>query len=434
MKSEETTPSKLHSAAFKRKRKMLVMMPLICLPFISLAFWALGGGKKHYDLDAPTAGLMLHLPDSKLHEADPVDKLRFYENAEKDSLRLEEWMRTDPNYRQRQDSSSNSFNELKMLTQQTAANYHYQLNSSPYGKGSAKAEDELMQKLALLQEQLQSPSSPDASTSIASKSKDDLFASEVDRLGQLMEQMQSNKDESNELKSIQGTLDKVLDIQHPERVKLKLQEQSSKQRHVVFPVMTKSNTAATSLLENTSSTHHFETGFFGIDETEKKEDETTSIEAVVHTTQTLVNGSIIQLRVANEIFINGILIPKGTKLSGKVSINDERLDVTISRLRSGNYLFPVELEVFDMDGLSGLYIPGVISRDVAKESAQGSLQQMDLVTLDPSFRAQAATAGVNLIKQLFGRKVKQVKVVVKEGHRLLLRDKKREQQFQTNQP
>lgn len=446
MKSDETTavpqmPAEKnkpiqHSAAFKRKRNMLLMLPLICLPFISLAFWALGGGQgMKTETETTTAGLLLNLPDSKLKEADPADKLRFYEKAEKDSLQLEEWMRTDPYYRRSIDSGNDRIDELKLLSEQTAGKYNYQLNSTPYSKRSTSAEDELMQKLTLLQEQLEAPPAPDKQ--LADKKqlkKDEVFSAEVDRLQMIMQQMQNNNEENQDLQHIQGTLEKILDIQHPERIKEKLKERSIQERNRVFPVTAQSTIATTGLLDTTVMHGNFSIGFFGTEQATKETEEQAAsvIEAVVHTTQTLVNGSIIQLRIANDVFINGNLIPKATTLNGKVSLNDERLEISISSLRAGKQIFPVELEVFDMDGIPGIYIPGAISRDVAKESAQNSLQQMDLITIDPSFRAQAATAGVNTIRQLLGRKVKQVKVVVKEGHRLLLRDKKREQQLSSN--
>lgn len=426
----EQTEKMKHSTAFKRKRKMLLMLPLICLPFISLGFWALGGGKKTNDKETTTTGLLLNLPNSKLKEADPTDKLRFYEQAEKDSLQLEEWMRTDPYYRNNhRDSNAASTNELQELSQETAAKYNVQLNSSPYSSRSTNTEDELMRKLEMLQRQLETnPTNEVKSSLINEGKKDDLLSTDVDRLQLIMQQMQHDNQSDEGIKAIESTLDKVLDIQHPERVKERIKQQSNLQSNTVFPVSTTKNTVVTSLLDSTVSKQQFQVGFFGIDESSKPEEVVSTIEAVVHSTQTLVNGSIIQMRVATEFFINGILIPKGTKLNGKVSLNDERLEITISSLRYGKQIFPVELEVYDMDGMTGIYIPGAISRDVAKESAQGSLQQLDLITLDPSFKAQAATAGVNTLKQLIGRKVKEVKVVVKEGHKLLLRDKKRKQQ------
>jgi hypothetical protein len=44
------------------------------------------------------------------------------------------------------------------------------------------------------------------------------------------------------------------------------------------------------------------------------------------------------------------------------------------------------------------------------------------MTMDPSVSAQVAGAGITAAKGLFGRKVKQVRVKVKAGYQLLLRD------------
>lgn len=53
---------------------------------------------------------------------------------------------------------------------------------------------------------------------------------------------------------------------------------------------------------------------------------------------------------------------------------------------------------------------------------------MELTTLEPSLKAQAAAAGINTVKSLLTRKVKQVKVMVKAGYKVLLRDKNIQQQ------
>ena len=153
------------------------------------------------------------------------------------------------------------------------------------------------------------------------------------------------------------------------------------------------------------------------------EDAENAIEAIIPENTILVNNAVIKLRLAADIYINGVLIPKSNMVSGLVSLENERLQVEISSIRYNNSLFPIKLEVFDMDGLAGIYIPGAISRDVAKQSADNSLQLMELTSLDPSLKAQAAAAGINTVKSLLSKKVKQVKVMVKAGYRVLLRDK-----------
>ena len=83
---------------------------------------------------------------------------------------------------------------------------------------------------------------------------------------------------------------------------------------------------------------------------------------------------------------------------------------------------PVALQVYDMDGLTGIYIPGSISRDVAKESAEKSLQGIDITTIDPSVAAQVTGAGITAAKNLLSKKAKLVKVTLKAGYKILLKD------------
>ena len=81
----------------------------------------------------------------------------------------------------------------------------------------------------------------------------------------------------------------------------------------------------------------------------------------------------------------------------------------------------MQLSVYDLDGMEGIYIPGAITRDVAKGSADRALQGI-INTLGPSLGAQAASAGIEAAKTLLTKKVKQVKVTVKAGYQVLLKD------------
>ena len=108
---------------------------------------------------------------------------------------------------------------------------------------------------------------------------------------------------------------------------------------------------------------------------------------------------------------------------GISKLDGERLEVDINSVRCGNSLYPVNIEVYDMDGLKGIYIPEAIARDVAKQSADNSLQTLGISTLDPSVQAQAATAGINASKTLLSKKTNQIKVFVKAGYKILLKDK-----------
>lgn len=420
------------SQAFLRKRKMMLVLPLLVIPFLTMAFWALGGGKGTEPVTAnQQKGLNLNLPDAKMKDENLTDKLSFYDKADKDSAKMEEWMRTDPYYQQKQDTNVLPVNELELLTQNSAGKYNQRLNTSPYEYTANNPEKELMDKLALLQKEInKQPETENATNNETGISNhDDEFSSEVNRLENMMLALDKTNTGDPEMQQLNGTLEKILDIQHPQRVKDKLKEKSLQQKQVVFTVTTSPKLENVSLIDTIKKKSNSGNQFYGVIKGSEEATEAFAIEAVVHSNQSLVNGAVIQLQLSTDVFINGVLIPKGTPVNGIASLNNERLEAEINSIRYKNQLFPVKLELYDMDGLPGIYIPGSISRDVAKNSADNSLQLMELTTLDPSLKAQVAAAGINTVKSLMSRKVKQVKVMIKEGYKVLLKDKNSETDY-----
>src|ERR1044071_6273831 len=96
---------KPHSQKFLRQRKSLMVLPLIVLPFLTLMFWALGGGKVS-DADAQQAqgGLNMQLPGPNFKDGKPLDKLSYYDNAASDSLKLQQLIENDPYYHEHEDT------------------------------------------------------------------------------------------------------------------------------------------------------------------------------------------------------------------------------------------------------------------------------------------------------------------------------------------
>ena len=417
------------SQAFLRKRKMMLVLPLMVIPFLTMAFWALGGGKSEETVAASEQkGLNLNLPDAKMKDENLVDKLSFYDKADKDSAKLEEWMRTDPYYQQKEDTGYIHINELELLTQNSASKYNQRLNTSPYEISSNNPEQKLMKKLSLLQKEINKQPGKESTGNdgVSNTEQDNEFVGEVDRLENMLLTMNTNNIRDPEMQQLNGTLEKILDIQHPQRIKDKLKQKSLEKKQVVFAVTASPKLASVSLIDTSKKKQNNSNQFYAGTKDAEEITEGFAIEAVVNSNQILVNGAVIQLRLTGDVFINGILIPKGTSVNGIASLNNERLEAEVSSVRYKNHLLAIKLELYDMDGLPGIYIPGSISRDVAKNSADNSLQLMELTALDPSLKAQAATAGINTAKSLISRKVKQVKVMIKEGYKVLLKDKNTE--------
>jgi len=399
--------NKVRSQAYLRKRKMMMVLPLLVVPFLTMAFWALGGGDVARGETIQTQGLNLKLPNPKMSD-DFADKLSFYDQADKDSMKLAEQMRNDPYY-QHQDSMKNVYlSQLERVTQSSAE----KLKVSPYDKVSSPAEAKIMKKLAELNSVINQPDQE------VSKEDNLNFGNDVERLERMMQTLNKNKVEDPEIKQLDGTLEKILDIQHPERVKERIKENLSED--AVFPV-TKFKDDKISLLDTGKNEVDMQPGFFGSTDELPSIEDNNAIEAVVHENQSLVNGAVLKMRLVDDAYVNGSLIPKGNFVFGIASVNGERLEVEVNSIRWNQSLYNVKLNVYDIDGLPGIYIPGAITREVAKQSADNSLQGIGLSTMDPSLKVKAAAAGIGAAKNLLSKKIKLVKVFVKAGYKILLK-------------
>jgi len=414
--NNKQTESKILSPAFLRKRKMLLLLPALVLPFITLAFWVLGGGPGNKtQMPVTPAGLNLQLPNAHLKDDKSENKLSFYEQADEDSIKLGKEINNNP--LKAEGNKDTSFLHL------TPASPNSTYNPLPGEDYKDPNEEKVYQKLAQLNEQLNTPDIKNNTNEIkSSEATSSVNDEDAERLDHFMRNI-NKKDSAEadpEMNQLSGMMDKILDIQHPERVKEKLQGKNIKNNENIFPVNKEPIVPSVSLLDKSVKQQIDSNGFFGLED-ENNFKEQNAIEAVVHENQTLISGSIIKLRLLNDISVDGNIIPKDNFVFGTVSLNDERLQVEISSIRVGHSLFPVKLQVYDMDGLPGIYIPGAVTRDVAKESLNNATQMMEVSSLDPSVKAQATTAGIDAVKTLLSKKTKLVKVTVKAGYKVLLK-------------
>ena len=428
--------AKTKSPKMLRQRKILLVMPLLVLPFLTIIFWVLGGGKMDAANSSVTEkkGFNSKLPDANLKDGLDLDKMHYYDQAALDSSKLEELISKDPNY------LSRSFPEDSTKTSRTS---HNQIPSG----NSSKALNALMyrdpneakvhEKLEALQRVINTPVAPTQrrnDTHYAESSGSALHSEDVNKLEEMMQSMNTQNNEPDpELKQLSGMLESILDIQHPDRVQQKLRKVSESQRGQVFSIASSTGDTSISSLQvtllgtTTSFERNKENAFYSLDEPAVADVLQNAIAAVIHETQTIVNGSTIKLRLSNAVFVNGVEIPKNNFLFGIASLQGERLVIKINSIRYKNALFPVDLTVYDLDGLHGIYMPGAINREVAKASADRSVQTLGVESLDDSWGAQAAGVGIEAAKTLFSKKAKLVKVVVKAGYQVLLRDEKQKQ-------
>lgn len=410
--------NKTQSTKFLKQRKFMVMLPLLVLPFLTMAFWALGGGSgTPQNIAEKKAGLNLQLPDANLKEERNTDKLSFYKEADADSLKKAEAMRNDPYYQR--DSLAGAFQQVEARSGYGGFNYSSGNSVDANTQMVYSKIDEINRQINQPVPQ-QSPYQPQG----YQQNSNEQFSKDVDRLQGMMQTMTNKPEKDPEMEQLNGTLEKILDIQNPERARERIRENSLEKKSQVFSVGTGEKENMETYFGKTDTTKKKKSnGFFdaGSMSTLSKQPN-NAIPAVVQETQTVTTGATIKLRLLGDIYINGVLVKKGSFVYGIASLDNERLLINIPNIRAYNNLLPVSLSVYDIDGLAGIHVPGSINRDVAKQSADQTVQSFGIATLDPSLGAQAASAGIQAAKSLVGKKVKLEKVTVKAGYKILLRD------------
>lgn len=421
MQQKALTPKDL------RQRKLFLMLPIMALPFLSLFFWAMGGGSTKAIAATPPIekGFNANLPNPNFKDDKALDKLSYYDRAMEDSLKGKATNERNSAYLVADKAFQGTGNGLQEPTKTNTATKG--LNSTAY---RSPVEAKVYKRLEALQKAIDNSPTKKTVNAKASVSIDQGNTNpEINRLESMMASMGQPSKADPELQQLGSMLERIVDIQHPERVQQRLQEQSEQMRGQVFQVTASGNPENVTVLENGvrnfSSVNNYQShGFYSLDDEITNNQAGNAITAVVHETQTLVNGAVIKLRLTSDIMVNGITIPKEHFVFGTVSLKGERLSVTIKSLQYNTSIFQVDLTVYDTDGMEGIYVPGAIARDVAKSSADRSVQSLGVTTIDDSWSTQIVGAGIEAGKTLFSKKVKLVKVVVKAGYRVLLYDEK----------
>ena len=150
-----------------------------------------------------------------------------------------------------------------------------------------------------------------------------------------------------------------------------------------------------------------------------------SIRASVYQTITISNGKEVQLRLQEPMQAGNMLIPANTILTGSAKIGGERLHITITSIQYADNVIPVEMEVYDMDGMQGIFVPNSDEVTAMKEIAanMGTSMGSSITITDDAGSQLAADLGRSLIQgtsQFFSKKMREVKVTLKAGYKVLL--------------
>jgi len=157
--------------------------------------------------------------------------------------------------------------------------------------------------------------------------------------------------------------------------------------------------------------------------------EKNTLAACVQGDQTITDGQTVKLRLLEPMRVSGRVIPRNTTLVGAARLQGERLGINITSLEHGGNIIPVELEVYDSDGQVGIFIPGSMEIDAAKEIGANMGSSLgSSINISTDAGAQLASdlgrGAIQGISQYISKRMRTVKVHLKSGYRVLLYQEK----------
>lgn len=103
------------------------------------------------------------------------------------------------------------------------------------------------------------------------------------------------------------------------------------------------------------------------------------IRAIVDQNITGYAGSRLRIRLLDDIRAGRFLIKKGTYLYAQVTgFTGQRVNLSISSVFQENHILPVRLDIYDNDGMPGLYVPASAFREFSKALGSDASQGMTI--------------------------------------------------------
>ena len=154
-----------------------------------------------------------------------------------------------------------------------------------------------------------------------------------------------------------------------------------------------------------------------------------TIAACVQGDQTVTDGQTVRLRLLEPMRVSGRTIPRNTTLVGTARLQGERLEIGIGSLEHEGTIIPVELAVYDSDGQAGIFVPGSMETDAAKEIGANMGSSLgSSINISTDAGAQLASdlgkGVIQGVSQYISKRMRTVRVHLKSGYRVLLYQEK----------
>ena len=375
MEKQEAGNSKpRHTLEFLRKRKFFLVLPLLVLPFATMAFLALGGGKtaRSSPSVSPDKGIDMALPSAQFKDDQAKDKMDIYRTTGKDSSTL-------------QAGISKSFIQSMGFEARTANHDDsvvIKKTISPAPSNADQQSAKIEARLAQINRQLNQPQPGLSKPSYAEGSTEAL--KNADKIKKMMNDISSDSTPDPELQQLSKMMEQLQALQNPQPAEIPATKQLAAKA------------------DPDSSPFR-------------------AVPAVIAGKQKVADGAAVKLQLTDTVTLKKQILLKGQEIFGVCQVVNQRLLLIISNIRLGKQIIPVNLTVFSLDGMPGIPAPEAEIGGAAGSGANNALQNMQFLTMDQSLGAQAAAGGVNAAKGLFSKKIKKIRIRLNDAYPVLLK-------------
>lgn len=155
-----------------------------------------------------------------------------------------------------------------------------------------------------------------------------------------------------------------------------------------------------------------------------------SIKAVFHGSQeNLTVNSTVKLRLLEPLAVGEVTIPKQSFIYGKVSFGSSRVLIKIDNVMYQNNVIPFKGEIYDLEGMQGIYVPDNAVNEAAKEAGQGAVNETPSVSTGGASPAGVALSilnkGGNAIKNAVVKSVGKNKVSISDNYLVYIRTREK---------
>lgn len=167
----------------------------------------------------------------------------------------------------------------------------------------------------------------------------------------------------------------------------------------------------------------------GIFNTIKPEGSESFIKAIIDENITAYGGSRVKLKLMEDILVGEEIIKKGTYLYAIVNgFSQQRITLKVESITKGNKILPINLDIYDMDGMIGLYVPASAFREFTKQLGGTSVQGMNISTSSTEDQSQFLMSTIQKAfqstSQAIAKAIRQNKAKVKYSTYIYLIDSK----------